>query len=502
MPLPGARQRALLAVLLLHANQLVSSDRLLDDLWGDEQPESGIAALRVRVSQLRKALGGAGGRLETRPSGYLLRVEPDELDLDRFCRLAGHAAGSEPHRAAESLRAALALWRGPALADLAYESFAQAAVGRLDELRCGALERRIDSDLALGRHADLLAELEELVAVEPLRERFRAQLMMALYRCGRQADALAAYRSARETLVEELGIEPGPALQELERAVLRQDPALELTSLPAPERSILVAVRDASRTDALLGLAERLSRRPAKELILAWPIADGDGLVRGAQLVSERRTALISRGVPARAAVFTSAAPGRDLIRLGVEQDVDLLLVDGDPALLDDPVVAALLAGAPSDVAVLIGAEPRDGPVLVPFVGVEHDWAAVELGAWLAGALGQPLLLAGPRDGTAGRDASRILASASLAVQHSLGIAAEPRLLEPGAEALVAAAREAAVVAVGLTDRWRSDGLGEARGALASQTVTPVVLVRRGLRPGGLAPREHLTRFTWSLVRA
>jgi DNA-binding SARP family transcriptional activator len=497
--LTGIRQRALLAVLLLHAGEVVSSDRLLEELWGEHQPESGIAALQVRVSQLRKALGRVGERLETRPSGYLLRVEPGELDLERFCRLVEHAAGTEPRAAGETLREALALWRGPPLADLAYEPFAQAAAGRLEELRLAALERRIDADLALGRHADLVAELETLVAREPLRERLWAQLILALYRCGRQADALEAYQAARRTLVEELALEPSVALRELQQAVLRQDPALELTHLPAPDRSILVAVGDESRLDSLLALAEQLARHPAKELILAQPIGDGDQLGGAARRLETERKAVIGRGVAARSAVFTSVSPGRDLIRLGVEQDVDLVLIDGRPALLDDPVVAALLAGAPCDVAILSGGIERRGPVLVPFVGAEHDWAAVELGAWVAGAFGIPLVLAGPRDGEPGRDASRLLASASLAVQRSLGVSAEPLLLAPGGDALAAAARDAGLVVLGLSVRWRAEGLGEARGALVEGAAGQVLLVRRGLRPGGLAPPERLTRFTWSI---
>jgi DNA-binding SARP family transcriptional activator len=499
VPLTGIRQRALLALLLLHAGEVVSSDRLLEELWGEDQPESGIAALQVRISQLRKALGRVAGRLETRPSGYLLRVEPGELDLDRFCRLVEHSAAAEPRQAADGLREGLALWRGPALADLTYEPFARAAVGRLEELRVAALERRIDADLVLGRHTDLVAELEALVAEEPLRERLRAQLMLALYRCGRHADALEVYQATRRTLVEELGLEPSTALRELQQAVLRQDPALDLTHLPAPDRSILVAIQDDTRLEPLLKLAEQLAKHPAKELILAQPIGEGDELAGAARRLGRERMAAVARGVSAREAVFTSATPGRDLIRLSVEQDVDLVLIDGGPSLLDDPTVAALLAGAPSDVAVLAGGSERPGPVLVPFVGAEHDWAAVELGGWVAGAFGMPLVLAGPRDGQPGRDASRLLASASLAVQRSLGVSAEPLLLQPGGEALVGAARDAGLVVLGLSTRWRTEGLGEARAALVDGAPGQVLLVRRGLRPGGLAPRETLTRFTWSL---
>jgi DNA-binding SARP family transcriptional activator len=495
VPLASA-SRALLALLLLHANEVVSSDRLIDELYGEEAPASGVTALQVRVSQLRKALGPAAERLETRPPGYLLRVGPDELDLDRFTRLLDDADGAQPAVAAERLREALALWRGPALADLAYESFAQTAIGRMDELRLTALERRVDADLALGRHGELVAELEALVAEHPLREPLRGQLMLALYRCGRQAEALGAYQAARRALVDELGIEPSPAVQELHRAILRQDPELDPAQM---ERSILVAPGRTEALDPLLALAEPLARRPAKELILTRLVGSAEELVPATELLQTRRESLLARGLAARAAAFVSQAPADDLVRFAVEQDVDLVLVDSPAELLRDPMLAGLLAGAPCDVGVVVRAELRPGPVLVPFVGAEHDWAAVELGAWAGGALGVSLLLAGPNENAEGRDASRLLANASLAVQRTLGVAAEPLLLDPGPAALVRAAESAALVVVGLTDRWRKDGLGSTREALATSAQTPVVLVRRGLRPGGFAPRESRTRFTWSI---
>jgi hypothetical protein len=160
-----------------------------------------------------------------------------------------------------------------------------------------------------------------------------------------------------------------------------------------------------------------------------------------------------------------------------------------------------ILAQAPCDVAVIFGGEPAPGPVLVPFVGAEHDWSAVELGAWFAGATGAQLRLAGPA-GVAreARDSSRLLASASLAIQRAFGVAAEPLLLGPGEDALVAAAEDAGLVVVGLSDRWRREGLGRVRHALITRAKPACVIVRSGLRPGGLAPRESLTRFTWSLA--
>ena len=225
----AGKQRALLALLLLRGGEVVSTDRLIDALWGEDPPPSALNSVHVYVSHLRKALGN--GHLETRGHGYLFMLEPDQLDLDRFERLLGDGrallAAGEPGQAAETLRAALALWRGPPLSDFASEPFAQVEIARLDELRLAALEERIEADLALGRHAELVPELEALVRESPLRERLRAQLMLALYRTGRQAEALEAYQAARRMLAEELGLEPGRSLQELERAILRHDAQLD-----------------------------------------------------------------------------------------------------------------------------------------------------------------------------------------------------------------------------------------------------------------------------------
>jgi DNA-binding SARP family transcriptional activator len=233
--IPGAKRRALLAILLLHRNEVVARDSLVDMLWGERPPPSAAHSLEVQVSKLRGLLGGDGSRLQTRPPGYVMRVEPGELDVERFKRLAadGHRAlaAGDAQRAARVLREALAVARGPALAEFAFEPFAQGPIARLAELQAVVLEDRVDADLALGEHAELVGELEALVAAEPLRERRRLQLMLALYRCGRQGDALAAYRAARRVLVEELGLEPTRELRELEGAILRQDETLDLARL-------------------------------------------------------------------------------------------------------------------------------------------------------------------------------------------------------------------------------------------------------------------------------
>jgi hypothetical protein len=233
-------------------------------------------------------------------------------------------------------------------------------------------------------------------------------------------------------------------------------------------------------------------------VIVARLVAGRADLAAAVESVKKHIEALASRGVVARSAVFTSDSPGADTSRLATEQDADLVLVAASPTLLEDADLRDLLRTAPCDVAVLNGGEPAVGPVLVPFAGTDHDWSAIELGAWLAGGWQLALRLAGPAV-EGGRDASRLLASASLAVQRALGVAAEPLLVEPGPAGLAAAAAaEAGVTVVGLSDRWQKDGLGATRGALATSG-QPTLLVRKGLRPGGLAPTEKLTRFTWSL---
>jgi class 3 adenylate cyclase len=228
--LGGQKPRTLLAVLALEPGRVVSVDRLVEALWPGEPPETAGHAIQVYVSQLRKALGAE--RLVTRAPGYVLELEPESVDVHRFTRLVdeGRTAlqGGDAVAAEGALREALALWRGPVLADFLYEPFAQTDIARLEELRLVAVEERIDADLALGRHVEVVSELEALVTAQPHRERPRAQLMLALYRSGRQADALAAYRAARETLLDELGLEPGPELKQLEAAILRQDDSLLL----------------------------------------------------------------------------------------------------------------------------------------------------------------------------------------------------------------------------------------------------------------------------------
>ncbi|MGH2968753.1 MAG: AfsR/SARP family transcriptional regulator, partial [Solirubrobacteraceae bacterium] len=234
--LPGVKPRAVLAVLLLNANEPVSAERLAVALWGDEAPAGAAKTVQVHVSRLRKALGDAD-IVATTPAGYRLQLNGAELDADRFERHVEDGrralAAGQPEHAGTILREALALWRGPPLADLAFEPFAQPEIARLEEQRLSALEVRVEADLAAGRHAALVGELQQLVALHRTRERLAGQLMLALYRCGRQAEALEAYRDARRVLVAEVGIEPGPELRGLHEAVLRQDASLDAPAVAA-----------------------------------------------------------------------------------------------------------------------------------------------------------------------------------------------------------------------------------------------------------------------------
>src|SRR5262245_3230899 len=232
------KQRALLALLLLNANHVISTERLIDDLWADSPPSTARATLQVYVAGLRKALNDGGESLRTRAPGYVLELDEGALDLERFTQLCAEARESSvPEHRAALLHEALRLWRDEPLPELRNEPFAGAAVGQLEQLRLGALEERIDADLALGRDAELVPELESLVAEHPYRERLRAQLMLALYRSGRQADALDTYQAGRRVLQDELGLEPGKDLRDLEAAILRQDEALlpGTSAVAAPE---------------------------------------------------------------------------------------------------------------------------------------------------------------------------------------------------------------------------------------------------------------------------
>jgi len=342
------------------------------------------------------------------------------------------------------------------------------------------VEERIDAELELGEHARLIAELEALVEEEPLRERPRGQLMVALYRCGRQAEALARYRDGRALLVEELGIEPGPALQELERAILRQEEALaEPQGRPRARGSVVCAV------PALAGLVAPLATE-GRELVLV-------DLVANAAELRERASAL--GGLEGRTAAFVSEAPGTDLARLASEQDAELVV--SGPLAAEE--LERLLTASPCDVALAprpeLSFEPA-APVAVPFGGAREEWAALELAAWIARAHGLRLTLLGTEAIEGRRDASRLLASASLALQRFAGTSAEPVLVAPGAAGILEQPASLVVASLPTLE------LDRTRAELAARTTVPLLLVRGGLRPSGLAPEQTMTRFSWSLAEA
>lgn len=264
VPLDAPKQRALLALLLVRANEPVSRDLLIEELWAGRPPPSAAKVLQTYVSQLRRLLGR--DVIATVPSGYELRADAGSFDRFRFEELVAHARTVSQATANGMLREALSLWRGPPLGEFAYERWAQPEIERLEELRLEALQERIESDLALGASAELIAELELLVSRHPLREGLRAQLMLALYRSGRQAEALAAYREARRALVETLGIEPAPALRQLERAILDQDPALAITPQPPDTEVVQRGSRLRGRSSLFVGRTREL--REIRALLL------------------------------------------------------------------------------------------------------------------------------------------------------------------------------------------------------------------------------------------
>jgi DNA-binding SARP family transcriptional activator len=355
----GPRQRTLLTVLLLHANEVVSRDRLIEDLWEGDPPGTAATALHGYVSQLRKALepqaaGGEQRLLLTRSPGYVLRVDPERLDLTRFENLVREGkralVDGEAHAASATLAGALALWRGPPLSEFASAPFALAERLRLEELRLSALEERVEADLGLGRHTDVVPELEALVAEHPLRERFRGQLMLALYRSGRQAEALEAYRRGRQTLVNELGIEPGGPLQELEKAILNHDPALEPPTGRA--RDGAVTTDRVSWKLPRRSLVRRLALAMVAVAVVAGALALGvafDGRTPAAMLLEPNSVG------------FVDAAEGRVTRSYPVGRDPRALLVAFDSLWVAnhrDQTVTRVRPDGGRSVTIVVGAHP------------------------------------------------------------------------------------------------------------------------------------------------
>jgi len=331
----GAKQRALLAVLLLHANDVVSRDRLIDAVWGDAPPPSAHQSLDSYVSRLRRALGAE--RLVRRPPGYLLVVEPGELDLDRFGDLVseGRQAAVEGDHAATAkrLRAALSLWRGPALADLVYEPFAVDAASELEEHRLAALEDRIEADLECGGGADLVGELQSLAREHPFRERLLGQQMLALYRSGRQAEALAVYQEGRRRLAGELGLEPGSKLRELERRILQQDVTLEARRSRVRRRPPRVPVAIGLATLIIVGSAA----------VVAAVVAGRESSSRADGGRTNRLVAIAGGSVRNTAGVSLPAAPSAVAAGFGslwvtAPTEQKLLRIDPVESSIDDEI--------------------------------------------------------------------------------------------------------------------------------------------------------------------
>ena len=355
IPVAGAKRRALLAVLLLeHRDGVVSADRLIDELWGEHPPATAAKSLQVHVSQLRQELG-EGQPIVTRPGGYAVELAPGALDLERFERHLDDArrlrAAGDQEGAAAELRAGLDLFRGPALSDVELLGRASSEGARLEGVRLAALEDRLELDLALGRHGEAIPELEALVGDHPYRERLHAHLMLALYRAGRQADALDAYRRARAALVDELGLEPGPELQRLEAAILAQDPALESAERPAPKApapapALPPLASSLVGREAELAELEALIRDPAIRLVTVMG-PGGVGKTRLALELAHRLSGDFRDG--ARFVPLAAVDSGERLEEeLQVEGET-LVVLDNFEQLVDAaPAVAALLAREPA----------------------------------------------------------------------------------------------------------------------------------------------------------
>jgi ABC-type transport system substrate-binding protein/DNA-binding SARP family transcriptional activator/DNA-binding beta-propeller fold protein YncE len=480
LPLGSPKERELLAVLLLHAGAVVSRERLIDELWGESPPPTAAKALNVHVSQLRKTLARNGNDpVATRPPGYALAVEPEAVDAVRFERLVAEArrraAAGEIESAGRVLREALALWRGPALDGVELEAAARNEVRRLEELRLAAQMDRIDCELTLGFHEQLIGELEALVAEHPLRERLRGQLMLALYRSGRQADALRCYREAREMLVGELGIEPSVPLQRLERAVLNHDPSLE-----AP-----AGVARAARAPPLRGDARRAVRRSwvhdwravagallavlLVTLVAVFVLArerapsrlapdmlglldSGSGRVVAETPARERPTAIAG----GHRAVWLAAQSGSvsriDLARLGA---IDTIAVDGHPGALAVSGEDAWVVDQASGTVALVNGEARR---VVQRIPVGNGPGAIAAGAgalWVTNTI----------DGTV----TRIDPIRARAVR-TITVGVEP-----------------AALAVGRGSVWVSDAATNTVIRVDARTTSVIASIAVGADPGAIA---------------
>jgi len=363
--LGGAKQRALLALLVLHANEVVSRDRLIDGLWGEEPPASAGHTIETYVSRIRRALHyeGSATPLLTRAPGYVLHVDVERVDLHRFMRLVEEGrqelAAEDPWAAGRLIRDGLGLFRGPPLDDLAFFPFARTEIDRLNEMRLAALEERIQADLASGRHGELAAEIQVLAAAHPLRESFRGQLMLALYRGGRQADALEVYRETRRYLADELGVDPNSSLQRLEQAILRQDPALEVPPLDALGVGLVARALSLGRGDqgrepgALTPVIAVADPKESEGLPYATERTSGRAHIRSTSVRVWRPIAW-ARSYPLLAVLATVlvASVSVGIPTLLHDRDRSLGAVDGNAVGILDPRTGAIVGEVP------VGASP------------------------------------------------------------------------------------------------------------------------------------------------
>lgn len=482
------KSRAVLALLALDHGRGVPSARLIDDLWGERPPASAAKALQVYISQLRKALGPA--TIATEPHGYRLAATAASVDVAEFeARVAaGRSALAAGHSdvAATALGDALALWRGDALEDLLGEPGLAPARAHLDELRLVVEELRAEALLAAGDAETLLPGLTGLARAHPLRERLQEQLMLALYRAGRQAEALEVYAGLRRRLHDELGLEPSPRTRELQQAILRQDTALgSRAARPAPPPVIAVG----SDPQRLALVAAPLARSDETELVLLTTVREPAALAGALAELAPLR------GEDVRVAAFVSRRRVADVMNLAAREVASLVLLQVEPAELAEPLPDEVVEST-CDVAIFVDGD-GDIPgerVCVLHGGADEDWAGVELATALARATGRSLRLIGAQIGDT--DASLLLARSSLAVQRFGGVAAEGALFDPESPQTLRDASGASLLVAGVT---ASPGgrLAEPVVALGRLGV-PLLLVRRGSRAGLLQPSQTWTRFSWS----
>jgi YVTN family beta-propeller protein len=510
LALGGPKQRAVLAMLLLDANEVVSRDRLVDGLWGERPPATAARNVESYVSRLRTILGAE--RIQRRAPGYVLRTEPGEVDLDRFEALVeegrAHASAGDAPAASRHLHDALNLWRGTALADLADEPFAPVEVGRLEERRLLAVEERIGPDIALGKNAELVPELEALIREHPFRERLVAQLMLALYRSGRQADALAVFQSGRRRLAEELGLEPGPELQALQRRILEHDPALggslKATSGPRPlstrHRKRLIAVGLAS---AVVGLGVSLGVLVGTSGTSASRSAAEANRVVG--LGSPSRSS--SAGIPLEGTPTAMAAAEGSLWLADPSADAVIRLDLDDPAVVDRVPVAnpgALTIGAgavwaariPGDTVVRIDRDTGTVTQSIPLGRARV--AALTYGAgslWIADVTDNSLISVDPSSGRLRRELPLDVRPTALAAgkgaiwvaDYDAGTIAEVDARTGRTVATVGVGNGPAALAVGLGSTWVANSLDSTVSRIEPGTSKVSATIAVGSGPSAIA---------------